>query len=414
MFKLIDAIKRSFETFVEQRDDLIMIVTCSDNDAAMVLKFVQDVEQANGTDLFLLFADDFTDADTYVADAVARLREEHSIASEWLTQHERSPLAPIPENLDDKSISPVRRLGLAMTYARSLIPADGGHRVVWVMFPQAILDRSAYLEFVSAFIPRRGLHPGLRQLRLAFRDQPDTQRFAPTLSSAPRVRIVPLDLGPDAIQQALQEEVEDEELPAELRMQALLQNALIDGAHGRSSDALKQFWVLLGHYQHTGNTILQAVVLNAVGDVYRLGGNLDRAQHFYECAVPPAIESQSVVVFHSAVRNLADLAYAGQRYTEASELYGHASELAGKMLYAEGRITAFQQRGLCQAAQEDYHSAVGSWEAAAALARATEMPQQLQASLKHLITAYEKLKQPDRVAALRAELRDRDRQEHAP
>jgi len=412
MLKLIEEIKQSIESFVEQRDDLVMIIPCSNNDAAMLLKFIQDVEQANSTDLFLLFADDFIDAESFVTSAIAHLQAEHDIAVDWQLQHKATPLASIPDNLNDNTISPVRRLGLAMIYARSLLPNDGGHRVVWVMFPQVIHDRDAYLDFVSAFIPNHGLNSGLRQLRMIFRDQPDTKSFAPTLFSVSRVCIKSFDLGPNAIQKALQDEVEDDDLPVEQRMQALLQNALIDGAHGRHLDALNQFWVLLGHYQQSNNSTLQAVVINAVADVYRLDGRFDKAQHFYECAIPPAIESKSVVVFHSAVRNLADLAFEGQRYGDASELYGHASELAGKMLYAEGRITAFQQRGICQAAQEDSHAAIQSWEASAALARTVNTLHHLQASLKHLISAYEKTGQPDRAKILRNELHDLERQEY--
>ena len=413
MRKLIEKIQNGLEDFIEQRDNLVMIVSCDDNDAPLVLKIVSDLEQADATDVYLLFADDFVAPDPYVSVTIERLREQHKIANEWLVEQGRKPLPPIPKKLTDETRSPAQRLGDAIMYARSLLPKEGGHRLIWVMFPQQIKDRKSYIELTSIFIPWRGLQPWMRGIRFIFRDEPETECFMPELVKAPRARIMSVDMSPDAIQASLKDEVEDEELPDEQRMTALLQNAMLEAAHGHTEEAMAQYNILLGHYQHTNNHVLQALVLNAIGDIYNRANNFEKAQHWYECAVPPAVESKSPVMLHTVVRNLADLAFRNNQHETAEQLYNYADQLAGKMLYAEGMAQARERRGLIQERLKAYKEAIDSWERAAQLCRNTEMSAPLKANLEHLARGYERLSMSDKLAAVRTELRQIESQEEA-
>ena len=408
MRKLIDRIQVSIENFVEQRDDFVMIMACSDNDAPLVLKIVQDVEQAGASDVFLLFADDFVATGPYVAVAIERLRQQHKLVNDWLTEQGRDLFPPVPDRLDDPQFSPIKRLEQAMMYARSLLPKGGDHRLIWTMFPPTIHDRKAYLDLVASFAAWRGVKPGMRGLRIIFRDGTDTAGFMPALASAPRLRIKSVDMGPEAIQAALKEEAEDEALPDERRMAALLQQALLDSAHGRTQQALTQFKVLLGYYQHTQTYALQALVLNAIGDIFHRTNDLKNACHWYECAVPLAVKSESPVLFHAAVSNLADIAFKRAEYGRAEQLYDAADQLAGKMLYAEGMVHARERRGLSLEYQRAYERAVQSWEAAANVSRTTGLLPQLKANLQHLARGYRKLGMTEKQAAVQAELRQLD------
>lgn len=405
MRKLIEQVQANLESFVEQRDDLLMIISCSDDDSPIVLKVLQDVEQANSMDVFLLFADDFVEPLPYVDVAIERLCEQRKIACDWLAEQGREPLPSVPETLDDVELSPARRLGQAMMYARSLVPQEGGHRVIWAMFPQRISNRRAYLDFVSAFAPHQGVKLGMQGLRLIFRDEPDTVAFMPELGTTPRVRFNRVDMGPEAIERALREEVEDEELSEERRMSALMQNALIDSAHGRNQDALTQFRVLLGYYQHTGNYVMQALILNTVADIHLRQNEPGKAQYFYECAVPVAIESKSPVVSHSTVSNLANLAYQQGEFDRAAQLYDYADQLAGKMLYAEGMARAREGRGLSLEQLQDYPGAIASWQGASELSRNTGMTALLKANLEHLARAYQRQGASNEHRAVLTELR---------
>jgi tetratricopeptide (TPR) repeat protein len=405
MRTLIDRIQASIAHFVEQRDDLVMIMACSDNDAPLVLKIVQDVEKASGSDVFLLFADDFVATGPYVAVAIERLRQQHKLVNEWLTAQGRDLFPPLPEPLDSAQFSPIQRLGQAMMYARSLLPHDGDHRLIWAMLPPTIHDRQAYLDLVSAFAAWRGVRPGMQGLRIIFRDETDTAGFMPALARAPRVRITSVDMGPAAIQSALQEEANDATLPQERRMAALLQQALLDSAHGRTQQALAQFRVLLGYYQHTQTAALQALVLNAIGDIFHRTNDCTNACYWYECAVPLAVKSESPVLLHTAVSNLADIAFKCAAYGLAEQLYDAADQLAGKMLYAEGMVHARERCGLSREYQHAYERAVQSWEAAANVSRTTGLLPQLKANLQHLARSYQRLGMVDKRAAVEAELR---------
>jgi tetratricopeptide (TPR) repeat protein len=411
MRKLLDRIQKTIEDFVEQRDDLVLVFSCSDEDAPLLLKIVQDVEQANSTDAFLLFADEFVEPEAYVSLAIDRLREQLQIANDWLAEQGRSPLPATPETLDDVRLSPIQRLGQAMTYARNLVPKEGGHRLIWAMFPQRIQDREAYAKLMSAFAPRQGLRPGMQRLRIIFRDQCGTEELSPELVNAPRFRFSNVDISPDALQQALREEVEDEELPDERRMSALLQYTLIDSAHGRRQEALTHLKLLLGYYQHTDNDVLHALVLAAIADIFYREKDIEKAIHWYECAVPVAIKSKSPVVFHSAVSNLADIAFERQEYERGEKLYDAADQLAGKMLYAEGMARARERRGLCQEHQHAYDRAVESWEDAAGVSRTTGMGARLKANLEHLSRGYRRLGMEDRLKPVLEELTTLDNQE---
>ena len=410
MLKLIEELQAKLTSFVEQRDDFLLIVSCSDADTAMVLKILQDVEQANSTDLFVLFSDAFESQEQFAAIVIERFAEQHKIACDALVEDGSEPWPPIPESARDIELSPERRLGLVMMYARSLIPREGGHRVIWAMCPTAIADRSAYLDLVNDFAPHQGIRPGMQGLRLVFRDEPDTGDFFPPLASAPRVQMHPVDMGPEALQQALREEVEDEELPDERRMTALLQNAIIDAAHGRKEDAFAQFHVLLGHYQHTKNAPMQALVINAFGDIHHRDNDLEQARHCYECAVPPAIESKSAVILQMVTKNLADVAFTTKAYEDAEQLYAHTAELSGKMLHTEGRAEALERRGLCQEQLGDLEAAVDSWEQAAAFTRNLGIEERLHANLEHLERGYGVLQRTDQLEAVRTELHGKRRQ----
>jgi len=404
MRQLIEGLQHSLSEFIEQCDDLIMIVACSDNDAAIALKLAENLEQSSPSDAFLLFADDFCSFEQYVTVTLDRLQEQVNLANDWLQEQQRQPLPPFPEHLRNSEISPIRCLGEAMMYARSLVSHDGGQRLVWIMFPQRIADRRAYLEFVSGFAPRRGIHSGMQGLRLVFRDEPGTERFFPELARLPRVRLSSIDIGPDAIAQALKDEAENTALPDEQRMQALLQHAFLDAAHGRAYDALVQFKILLGYYQGTNNPLLQAVVLTGAADVYRRQNQTELARHWYECALTPAIEAGSPVALHTPVSNLADMAFERGELDQAAQLYEYADQLAGKMLYSEGMMYARTRRAECQEKLLDWQGAAATWLAASNLSRNACLTSSRAYALERLSDVYDRLGLAAEAQTIRQEL----------
>jgi tetratricopeptide (TPR) repeat protein len=403
MRALLDQLRKDFANFVEQRDDLILISSCSDNDVAVGLKILRDLEQASASDVFLLFSDNFVQSAPFVSVVVERLREDHRLLTAALREEGKDPLPDFPA-LGDRSRPPAQRLIEAMTFARSLLPRKGGHRLVWAMFPLEIRDRSEYLGFVSELVPWSGLKPWMSGLRLIFRDLPATGQFAPALAEGPRVRLGSFDLGPDAAAASFEQDAQNEELPEDERMQSLLMSAGLDYAHNRTESAVEKYKLLLGYYQKTDNPLMQAFVLNAFGEMAHRADDLEKAQIWFECALVPAEKAKEPVLLTTLGRNLADIAFQQARYADAEQYYDNVDKLASQMLDPETKIRALESRGLCQEKQGAFDRAVGSWEAAAHLSRKIELPEFLRKNLEHLARVYRRFGRNDRLPQLEAEL----------
>ncbi len=405
MRQLLDGLRKELEAFIVQRDDLLMVAASSADESAIVLRLLRDLEQSQGSDVFLLFADDFVQATPFVSVVIERLRMDHRLASEALREEGREPLREMPERLFDAARPPAERLREAIGFAGSLLPPGGGHRLVWAMFPQRVADRDAYLRLVYELAPWRGVEPWMRGVRLIVRADPEDVGPQTQLARAPRVRLRRMDAGPAALENSLRGDADNEALPDDDRMQSMFLLASLDYAHHRTDDAVARYKVLLGHYQHTGDHTMQAYVINALGDIFHRSGDLQRAQYWYECAIEPASNSKQPVVLATVVRNLADVAYGRGQYSDAEQYYGGSDTLAAAMLDPDGKARALEKRGLSQEQQGAWDRAVTSWEAAVTLSRSVGMPERLRGNLGHLARGYRMLGMNDRATAAEAEER---------
>ncbi|CAM2007317.1 tetratricopeptide repeat protein [Acanthopleuribacter pedis] len=405
MEKLFNDTRAGFACFVEQRRDLMQLVQCSDNDVPVALKVLRDVEQSASSDVFLLFADPFHHPGAFVDIVLERLSEEHRLACEWLAEQQRDPIPSPPEALFDSTRTPAERLLGAIKYSRSLIPCGGGHRLVWVMFPTEIHDHGAWYGLIDSLAPHDGVQCWMRNVRLVLRDHPRAKRYRNGLAQTPRVQLFTVDFSPAALEQANRDQFEDESVPMERRMHALLQLAQRDAAYNRSEAAVRKFNQLLGYYQSTEDHGMQALVLNGLGDVHQRKNQLNRAQHYYECAVHEVTQSDSHVVFYTVVKNLGDVHFKMKDYVTAEAYYAHAEALATHLLDAEGKAQMLEKQGLAREKQRDYEGAVAHWETAVTLCRNCTMDGLLEVNLKHLKRGYKSLRQRDQASAVDQELR---------
>jgi tetratricopeptide (TPR) repeat protein len=403
MRRIFEQARRELEAFIEQRDDLLLLAACAPNDLGFVLQTLRDIEQASGTDVFLLFSDNFIRPGPFLDVAAERLREEHRTACQALAEQGREPLPPLPPALFDPSRPPAARLIEAIAFARSLVPPSGGHRLVWAMFPLEVADWEAYLQLVAALVPAGGVRSWMRGVRLVFRYPTEMGRLAPGLTQGPRVRVAAMNLGPADMEAGLREDLGNKQMPVEERMQALLSLAVLDYAHNRAADAHAKLNHLLGHYQQTGNKMMQAFVLNGLGDLARRQGDREKALHWYECAVPPAAEAKVAIVLSSIVRNLAEVNYERGRYADAEQYFDQLDKLAAVTLDANCKARALEWRGLCQEKQNALDRATQSWETAAVFCRNTWRPG-LRANLEHLARVYQQQRRRDKLTAVQTEL----------
>ncbi len=405
MKKLFAQLRKDLRRFIEQRDDLIFLANCTSPESALVLQTLRDIEQESGSDVFLLFADNFIEPDSFVTMAIDRLKEGHRVACEALAGEGRTPLPPMPGSLFERSRPPAARLLEAIGFARSLLPNGGDHRLVLAMFPLEIADWAKYLQLVTLLAPWKTMQPQLRGVRLLFRYEQEFDRSERLLLTAPRVRMQKIGLGQVAIEASLLSETQDPGLSDEERMQALLTTAYMDAAHNRSETAISKFNLLLGYYQSTGNLLLQALVTKGIGDVAHRNNDLKQAQRWYECALLPASEAKEASILAELVKGLGEIAYQQGRFGDAEQYYDGLDKLRGHLLDPEGKVQALEWRGLSQEKLAAHNRASSSWEGAAQLCRSIGIPHLLRANLQHLARTYRETGMTKRLSAVENELR---------
>lgn len=413
MRRLIDKLRGDLAAFVEQRDDLVLVLRVSDDDLAVALKVLRDLEQASEYDLFLVFAHDFDDARPWVDALVAELRAQRDLVDRALVEAGRPRLAPLPPAVTDEAAAPEARLVAALDHARSLVAGDGGNRVVCALAPQRIARRAAWLGLVGAVVPRGGVAPWMRALRVIARDAGVPGEAHPDLSRAPRVRFVETDFGPAALEAAIREDVADERLSDEARMQALVAEASLDYARGRSADAIAKYQHALGHYQRTENLTMQAMVMHGLGDVCRRADMNDQALHWYECAAVPAAGCDVPVVLAVVVRSLGQLMFELGRYDDAAGYFDGLDTLAGRLLDPENKAYALEWKGESQRILGRPRDAITTWEAACTLCRSVGMPEPLRALLTRMQPVYRDVGMPERARAAALEAASLPKGTHA-
>src|SRR5262245_6736094 len=82
MQKLFTQLLGAFRQFLKQRDNLLMLVSCGDNEVALFLKALRDLDRESSGDLFLLFANDFRAPDTFVNTIAQTVQQESQLTNE--------------------------------------------------------------------------------------------------------------------------------------------------------------------------------------------------------------------------------------------------------------------------------------------------------------------------------------------
>jgi hypothetical protein len=112
-----------------------------------------------------------------------------------------------------------------------------------------------------------------------------------TLAATLRVDYYAPDLSEEAIENALEQEAADLELPLNDRVQAMFLSAQRDYAWGRFDEALKKHEVVLKYHSAIGNAPMVAFVLNSVGEIHQRAGRPGQTSRCFEAALEPACGS---------------------------------------------------------------------------------------------------------------------------
>ncbi len=390
MRKVFDQLMSTLRRFLNQRDHLLLLVTCGDSDVALLLKALRDLDRESGADVFLLFPEDFHAPDAFLNNIAQRLKDELQLTNEAVGPGvPRLPSLP-PDFLDPKR-PPSARLEAGLSYAHSLIDPRQGQHFLWGMGPGKIGDPKGYLDLLAQLPPRPGIRPWMRGARIVARVPADFQLELSPLAKTKRVQVKPFSIPPNAQEEELLAAAGDPKVPLSDRMQAEVQMAYLDCAHSRFEKAMERFLKALAFFQWAEIPVMEGLVISGLGDIARRQGDLKQAQHWYACAVVPAAKGRNPILMSTIVQNLAAVAFQEKRFADAEERYCELVSLKRAMIDEIGLVEALEWQGLSQEGQRAYDRAVECWEEGALICKAFELKDRLGPMLTHLKRGYEAL-----------------------
>src|SRR5436190_12426277 len=225
--------------FVKQRDDLLLVVPCADTEVALLMKAMRDVDRESGSDMFLLFAEDYETPASFVERLALRLGEELQLTNESAPDDAKLP--PLPAAFTDAAEPSFARLEAGLEYGHGLIDVRAGQHFVWGMGPGSIGDATSYLELLATLLPDPDIRPWMRGARIVARVPADFHLETSPLAPYRRVRVRPFTIPPDVHESELLATADDQKAPIGDRMQAEVQLGYIDLAHSRFSEAIERF-----------------------------------------------------------------------------------------------------------------------------------------------------------------------------
>jgi tetratricopeptide (TPR) repeat protein len=371
---LLEKIGDRLKGFVEQRDDVALVLSSPASDALPILTLLEDLEAASASDLFWIFTDAFKDPCSY-ADAVAKaFATKHEAVRLALEKAGMTPWPSIPPRGFSPDLSPAQRLRGFAAFSRELLPVAGGGNLVWVFFPLEIGDHKEFAGLIEKVLQHTFPNPWCHHLRFIIREDPSDKTLRSILKGLPRLQWYQPDLGPEAVQRSLEEEVADECLSIAERLGNVMVLAGIDHANRRYPEALEKYELLLQYHAPVGNHAMAAVALNGMGEAHEKMGNLERAGRSYQAALISANRGNHppVPILLNVVLNLANLRLKQERWDEAEAYFDMTQKLATIARNGPAKVQALDFRGVCQYRQRKLLEAERSWYDGSVLAAQLE------------------------------------------
>lgn len=392
MRRLVELHKQTLSRFLEQRQALLLVVPASDSDAVILLQLTSELDEASDEDLFVTLGGELFEPDSYALSVAEVFGRQHALAAAAVRDAGKPPLPELPSRLLQPELPGSERLRALVAFAHELLPREA-RRLVLVVAPTLIADRTAYLALIGQLLPRPEREPWMGRLRIIARDvhpseAPDEREHPLVPTTSAGVQVAPVDFSQSAIRDSLAATAADEAAPQPERMQALLAAAIVDGVHGEHARALQALDVVLAYYQGEKNALMQAVTVNAMGEVCQVAGSLDRAQHWFECALPLAAQSENAYVLATVAKNLGSLCALTGDHESAVAYFDGVAQIAPKILDNETLSWALERRGTSEAALGKHDTAIATWQSGADLCRNTDHPTGLRGHLARLSEAY--------------------------
>ncbi len=364
-------LRENLEEFAYQDEFPVMVLKCGDGEVTYALKALEALDAENTSDLFIQFAEPFTDASTWVTRSLANLGALLEVLGRQRRAEGLAPFPRVPDFFEDPRVAPRERLTAAVHYLRGLLPDEDDHRLVVACLPIELRDPDAYAALMASLVSLDAPPPWMAAVRFVTRDP----RERPILAAALRVHGVEhalcldVDLGTAAVTDALTRDAADPGVPVSERMSALLQLAMLDFAYQRHDDAVAKFGVLHAHYAAHDAPVMQALCLQGVGDVMRARGASPEALARFQQALALAMRARSLPVILNLLTAAGETSMDVALHAEAQEYFTLAAQTAGAMLNPFARADAFERAGDAARVRRRAGDVIAAWSRCEEIAR---------------------------------------------
>jgi tetratricopeptide (TPR) repeat protein len=412
MKRKLDELRANLTWFVEQRDELVLVLDIVGDEVVYVLKMLDVVEQGRPGDVFLLFAHPLDDLHGYMAALMDNVKAQIEGVNVLRRKDDLKPWPGLPPRCIDTRVPPSDRIKALLDYVRDRLPR-GDHHVVLGLLPTALHDPAAYADIVGGLIPRRGLEHWMARTRLILRDDRSARFLIPRLGKEGVDRVLfyqDLDLSPDSLVQSLVDEAADANAPEDDRLAALMQLAALDYSHGRFSDSIRKWGVLFKAYVRKGNIPMQALCLGGAGDVLRRMGNLVEAKKKYQQGLALAQDLSAFPVALNLLIGVGEVCIQRKEWEEAEGYLSIADQLASKLCLVHPKCDIMDRHGLALLALGRTDEAHAKWRATADVSREVQHYSRCESALTNLIHLYERARMHTEAHSHRRELEEVQRE----
>jgi len=409
MQKLITALQARLEAFLAQRASLLLVVRAGEAEYLPLVSVMGGIESESPDDV-LQFADPFEGPAQYATALIKSLGARYAAIAPELRKLGEDVPDELPAGVRDERRAPVDRLRDALVFERGLLADLEAARVVVGLFPSRIKDHVLYARFVMALVEHQLPQPWCHHMRFIVREDARQAMLSEHGSALPRTEFYAPDFSPPALARALEDQAYDDNEKLPVRMQALLQCAALDYAHGRLPAAAEKYTLLSRYHAAMGPPVLLALSRNGIGEVLARAGKPVEAQRAFEQALVPAIESKMATPIINITLNLANLHRQQGRWRLAYEHYEAVSGLAKVQVSPILQIRCLEQMGFCQHKLRDTQRAWEHWHAGAELARGVGAREELLDCLQRIRALHKELgrSSDERVVATEASKLERD------
>jgi tetratricopeptide (TPR) repeat protein len=271
--------------------------------------------------------------------------------------------------------------------------------------PSELKDVAGYRALIEPLLGTVDVPDWMDRHRFLLRDKADMPALSRELRESRNDRVLVLDLELDNahVMSSLAQAAIDPALPADERMQALIQLGGIDMALGRHAEALEKYGVGFNYHSQTGNRPMQCLCLTSAADTLRKSGDPESALERYQQSLALSVEERSPPLIRAGVHGAGLCCLDLARFEEAEGYFEHSNRLSGKLYDPYAKADALELLGAARYARGNRQGAFDAWLAGKGLAQQFGYEHRAVAILERLAAACDEQGESSRADVFRRE-----------